>query len=369
MKPKYILVSDWIRERILSGVYPNHAKLPSENEFVKKFNVSRQTVRQAINTLVCERFVQRRQGSGTYVCYHSDKDKVPTQTIGVITTYFNQNIFPDMINGIDRVLKEHDYHMDLKVTYNQVIRERLILKSMLENNVDGLIIEPTKSALLNPNCDLYREVIQRQIPIVLINGYYTAFDFPYVAMDDYTAGKQNTVYLIQRGHTKLFGIFKSDDMRGHFRYSGFINTLQQYQLKFDDDNILWYVTEDLEKLFCPSNDQSILQRIGENTGIVCYNDEVAVKLIEVFQRNQKSVPKDYSMIGFDNSNLSVLCDIGLTSSDYPAKLIGIEAANRVLKMLQGLSVKCLLIPPKIIQRNSVKDNMVRESCESIIKRK
>ena len=107
-------------------------------------------------------------------------------------------------------------------------------------------------------------------------------DFPYVAMNDYEAGKMATRHLLRRGHRKIFGIFKSDDVQGHFRYSGYVNQMRDADTAFEDSWVLWYTTEDVDSLFAPKDDERLLSRIGDSTGVVCYNDEIACKLLEVF---------------------------------------------------------------------------------------
>ena len=352
-KPKHQVVSDWVRERITSGEFPNGSRLSSENELAEQFGISRQTVRQAIGTLVNEGLLERRRGSGTYVSYERGQERAATRTIGVITTYLNEYIFPGIIKGMDQVLRKNGYQMNLGITYNKTHNEQAVLSSMLQSGVDGFLIEPTKSALPNPNIGLYREIVRQHIPVVFLNGYYAALDFPYVTMDDYAAGKLNAGHLIGKGHKRLFGIFKSDDIQGHFRYSGFVSALQDSGLEFEDSRVLWYVTEDLEQLFSPENDRYLLERIGDSTGIVCYNDEVAVRLLEVFKRRGKRVPEDYSLVSFDNSNLCSIGEVGITSIDYPAEEIGAAAAQKLIQILNGENVKLhLSMKPQLIERES-----------------
>ncbi|MGI5958644.1 MAG: GntR family transcriptional regulator [Massiliimalia sp.] len=355
-KPKHQLVSDWVKERITNGTFPNGSRLLSENELAQQFEISRQTVRQAIGTLVNEGLLERHRGSGTYVCYEKKPPRNSTKNIGVITTYLNEYIFPGVIKGIDQVLSKNGYQMNLGITYNKTLNEQTVLSSMLSNGVDGFIIEPTKSAFPNPNIGLYREIVRQHIPVVFINGYYAALDFPYVTMDDYSAGKLDASHLIEKGHKKLFGIFKSDDIQGHFRYSGFVSAMQDHGLEFDDSRILWYVTEDLQQMFSPDNDRYLLERIGDSTGIVCYNDEIAVKLLEVLKRHGKQVPEDYSLVSFDNSNLCGVGEVGITSIDYPSQEIGSAAAEKMIQILNGENVKLhFSMKPYLVERNSVKN--------------
>ena len=130
-KPKHEALSDWIRDRILAGTFPIGSRLPSENELAQRFRLSRQTVRQALSTLVRENLLERRQGSGTYVSRTALDNRPVTMNIGVITTYLDSYIFPGVIRGIDRVLSQGGYHMQLGITYNKTRNENQVLSSLL----------------------------------------------------------------------------------------------------------------------------------------------------------------------------------------------------------------------------------------------
>ncbi|MBC8609689.1 GntR family transcriptional regulator [Massilimaliae timonensis] len=353
-QPKYMVLSEWIRERIRSGEFTNGSKLLSENELAQRFSMSRQTVRQAVGTLVNEGFLTRKQGSGTYISYQP-KQRRDTRDIAVITTYLNSYIFPEIIQGIDQVLTDSGYHMRLGITYNRVKNEADVLSSLLESPVAGIIVEPTKSALPNPNLFLYHRLVQMEIPIVFLNGYYSALDLPHVSADDYAAGKAAAQALLKAGHRKVFGIFKSDDIQGHFRFSGFINTLQDAGVLYDDSDVLWYVTEDLEQMFSQNHTPELLERLKEYTAVVCYNDEIARKLYEWLQKNGLQIPQDLSIVGFDNSPLAEFGGASITSVGFPFETIGKTAASQMVNQLNfGRPMKSISFPPKLIVRNSIK---------------
>jgi len=66
-RPRHEQISDWLREQIDEGAYAVDEKLPSEKELGEKFEVSRVTVRRALQTLENEDYIYRRQGLGSFV--------------------------------------------------------------------------------------------------------------------------------------------------------------------------------------------------------------------------------------------------------------------------------------------------------------
>ena len=279
-------VSNWLREKIAEGTFAINEKIPSENELAAKFGYSRQTVRQAIKSLAVDGILTRAQGSGTYVSRRAAKTwQTATMRIGVITTYPDDYIFPGIIHGIEDILSERHYTMTLGITHNRQTDEENSLRQMMENGVDGLIVETTKSALPNANELLYQEILDRGIPMVFLNGYYKNFRESHIIMDDVRAGEISAQALADKGHQKIGGIFKSDDIQGLKRYEGMQNLMRQRHLALADSSILWYTTEDLPYLFTGAFDSMILSRFSGITGLVCYNDQIAVELIRFFARH------------------------------------------------------------------------------------
>lgn len=65
--PRHEQISNWLRQKIDEGRYKVDEKLPSENELSEKFDVSRVTVRRALQTLESEQLIYRSQGLGSFV--------------------------------------------------------------------------------------------------------------------------------------------------------------------------------------------------------------------------------------------------------------------------------------------------------------
>lgn len=353
--PKYTDLMNWIREQILSGEFTVGMRLPSENELGKKFSISRQTVRQATSVLESEGLLERRRGSGTYVsASQNNLKKNYSHNIGVILTYLDDYIFPSIVKGIEKVLTKNGYFMQIAFTYNRVEKEAYILDSMLKSNVDGLIIEPSKSGIPYINTDFYQKIKALSIPCIFVHADTNPLmGIPSIRMDDYMLGRAAAEYLIKHKHKNIAGIFKSDDMQGQLRYSGVINVLKHYDLLASERNMYWYTTEDIKLIVKGNLDTEILERIGDATALVCYNDEMAKTIIDILSKAGKKIPDDISIISFDDLTLG--STIGLTTFAHPKQELGKIAAVQLLKLLDNPNFNASIkFPPKLVERNSVK---------------
>lgn len=337
IKPKYQIIIDDLKSQILLGELKPLEKIPPETALQEIYNVSRHTVRKAILELANEGFLRSEKGSGTYVSneYKSTPSIRPNnKTIGVITTYISDYIFPSIIRGIERRLNEDGYSLLLASTNNNIEEEKKALESMLSQGVDGLIVEPTQSNKYNPNIGYYLSFKKRDIPFVMINAYYEELDVPFLCLDDVQSSYIATQELIKNGHKNIALISKMDDLQGKFRMKGYIKALSEAKLQFHSEHIFSYSTETKAALY-----ENLREFLIDNkdffTAIVCYNDEVGLVIANLCRELNISIPDELSIIGQDNSYIVQNGHIKLTTLTHPQEQMGHDAADRILQYLNG----------------------------------
>jgi len=362
---KYIQVKEHIKELINSGQLTSGQKISTENEIVKEFNVSRQTVRHAIGDLVNEGWLYRVQGRGTFVVQSKPKEP-KNHVIGLVSTYFGgYQIWPSIIAGVDSLLSTKGFSIVVAQSNNKIEDEARCLNNLLKKDIDGLIIEPSKSALPNPNISLYKEFIKKGIPLVFINGYCSDLNASYVIEDDELGGYLATKHLLEFGHKVIGGIFKVDDVQGHGRYKGYLKAYREKGIEIPEDAITWFTTEDYVEIWKANGNQDsqfsniynnfLLKRIENCTALVCYNDWVALKVISLLRMRNIKVPNDISIVSFDDTEITKVLEFGLTNVPYPSTEIGEKAAAALISLMEDTHrVHREIIAPKLIVRNSTR---------------
>ncbi len=355
---KYVELMNWLEKQIINGTLVFGDKIPSENELGEKFSISRQTVRQATSVLESRGLLERRRGSGTYVKYtETDKENIfkSAKTIGVVTTYLNDYIFPEIVRGIDKTLEKQGYFVQMSLTYNNTEKEANILNNLLVKDIEGLIIEPAKTGLPNVNVDIYKKIQEKEIQFIFINTSHAGLDIPCISMDDYACGKEAVKYLLKNGHRNIGGVFKIDDMQGRVRYAGCVDALREEKISCADNNLIWYTTEDKDESFFNHFQDRILRISEECTAMVCYNDEMALKIIKILYSVGKTVPNDFSLISFDDADidLQIKFGIGLTTFAHPKEDLGKTAAKTLLKLMRHEQMEDITFAPELIRRTSI----------------
>jgi GntR family transcriptional regulator of arabinose operon len=366
MQTKYSIVKQAIKSKILDGTYKPHQKISSESELMKQFGVSRHTVRLAIGELVNQGWLYREQGAGTFCADRSKEEEsklVKNQkNIAIITTYISDYIFPSIIRGVESYLSQQGYHVSLFSTNNDHDNERRILEKILTQHFDGVIVEPTRSAMSNPNINYYLNLERQNIPYIMINAFYDELEPLSITLNDEQGGFLQTEHLIELGHTNIVGFFKNDDGQGSKRMKGYLKAHRKHGLSINPNNIILYDTEG--KYHYPQAELEKLLALPEKerpTGLVCYNDELAIALLDIVREKGLSIPEDLSIIGFDDSFLAEVSEVKLTTVKHPQSELGEVAAKMILDLVKDRSgtqkkkeepMESVVFDPVLVERSS-----------------
>lgn len=356
MIPKYQRIADRLRAQLTGETRIRMPKLPTEKELCSLYGVSRQTVRQALQLLETEGLIERRQGSGAYATgLHPDSAH---NRIAILLPTDNDYIYPRLRSDLQTPLLKEGFAVSFFLTGHSVAKERAILEQLLSVPLRGLIVDPVKSALPNPNLDLYERLWSRQLPTVFLSSGYTNFSPHTVIAEDNLAGAmQLTQYLISKRHTRIAGIFCQDTLPGHYRYLGFTSACASAAIPWDDANIRWYSTAELTALQKKQDTGFLADFVRQNlsacSAVICQDDEIAYWLIKELILAGKHVPEDVSVVSFDNSYLCDFSVPGITSLSHKAHAEpAAAAADALLTQMRGKAVDSVSLGFELVERAS-----------------
>lgn len=334
-----------------NGVY----KLPTEVELGRQYQVSRQTVRQALALLSAQGLITTRQGSGSYTTGLSADGL--GNTIALLVRDEQEYIYPELIGDIRLMISEIGYTLQIFSTKNQVAKEREILETMADAPPQGVIVEPCKSALPNPNLDYYEQLHRKKIPLVFLHGWYEALPWAIrVKADNHYGGYLLTQHLAAQGHSRIAGLFKIDDIQGIERYQGFLDYTRDAGQIVPDHRIGWYTSAELELLEQKQDTRFLAEFIRRQldtcTAFICQNDEIAYWMIKELSYAGLTVPQDITVVCFADSYLSELSHVRITTLAHKPHEIARRAADCMIRSLQRLPVSSQEIPWELVPRES-----------------
>ncbi|MDE6406164.1 MAG: GntR family transcriptional regulator [Lachnospiraceae bacterium] len=352
---KYETLSKQLTELISQNLKQGITALPTEGAIAEQYQVSRQTVRAALSLLKSQGLIESRRGSGSYATGTSpDADQ---NIIPILIASSQEYIYPHLLTDIRASLASKGYQLQVHPTENDTSRERQILLSLLETQPRGIIVEGSKSALPTPNTDLFEKLKAAGTQLLFLHNKYDALpDEVCIKDDNYYGGYLLANHLTELGHTRIAGIFKSDDKQGPERYLGVFCCLRDHNVAFSDRNIGWFHSSDIEKLEKKQDSRFLASYIREHvsgcTAVICYNDEIAYWLIKELSYAGIRVPRDISVVCFDNSYLSELSKVRITTLTHLPHEMGGCVAETMIKMLQGIPVISQEIPWELVRKES-----------------
>ena len=346
MTPKYKILAEKIIDYINNDSSVNR-KLPTERELAQMHDVSRQTVREALNILLKEKYIYKRRGSGIYISdtYFSARNK-----IALIVPSQEDYIWPIFISELKIALASFGYSIEIYNTGERRKNEREILLSLQNAPVRAVISVPVKSSIPNPNLRLYDKLLLKHIPTLFVTDVYPdASDHSYVRFDDFYAVYRLTGDILSDSDD-IYGIFLSDLGCSHDRYNGYIQAMLEGGINPEDEHILWLNCDSIMEYRKSGRIDAMSRFIRNfsksrhmNTALICHNDEIAAAFSDMFS-NEETLPLIYS---FDKSYLSRLEQYSMTSLSVPIKELAETIAKQtVLLLTENKPVKTILLPQK-----------------------
>jgi len=353
---KHQVIETWIKHRIDEGVLVPGEKLASESQLCAQFGVSRNAVRQAIHNLIHEGLVETIKGVGTF-CRTRLPASPLSANIGLVEFFISSYIYPEIIRGCYNTLSRKGFALLLNQSEYNLEQERAILQDLRKKKVGGIIIAPIYGAGDRSNALLLEEIQNEGTAVVLCDDYFPGRNFSSVTLDYHTCGEEAAAHLWKKGHRKIGIFYQKDFLVKANRMKGVLDFLGRQEAPV---RAAWMVGFNGQG---PTSEASaaaerFLRGAKElPSAFVCGNDEDAMNLIQVAERQGIRVPGDLSVVGFDNSDIAQLEKISLTSVDHPSFQIGEKAADILLDKIFHPEMRFVthtIITPSLVERSSVR---------------
>ncbi len=279
-----------------------------------------------------------------------------TQTIGVIVTTIEDPFIAEVVRGIEQVAADHSYRIFLGTSLNDSTREVDLVKALREWRVDGVIVASSRvGALYQP---LLKEI---DAPIVLINNQKqhktgssksTRFDrIRSVAVDDVKGGALATRFLISQGHRAIAYLGGPiDHAANRNRLIGYRHALKQAGVPYEPALVM----SGSGRADSGDHARLFFGQAIRPTAIFCYNDMTAIGAMAALKRGGLRVPKDVSVVGFDDIPFAQYVDPPLTTIHQPKDEMGNMAMQMLFELLDGKKVANVTVPGKLIERGSTR---------------
>jgi len=333
-------------------------KLPTELQLVSQFKISRNTVRQALTALDREGFIYRRRGLGSFYAGRDGRGSKRHFLIGVMMSQ-DAYIYSDIIKAAEKVLNPAGYHLVLGSSTLSLPKNKRATNGGVSWDTDGFLLEPW-----NPEMYIVmRNLVSEGTPFVLMNWTSDDPRASFVAPNDVAAGESVFRYLHARGHRRIAFVGIGGKQPSDNRLKGLRDAAEAAGENIAPELVKLgegLTSEAVKSAAYAATRELIALGDARPTAIFYFNDEAASLGYIAIREAGLSIPRDLSVIGFDDSQLSRAMYPPLTTLEHPKARIGEMAARVLLDMIDNpasfLPVQTLYFC-KLIERGSVRNLM------------
>lgn len=272
-----------------------------------------------------------------------------TRTIGMLLTASSNPFYSEVVRGVERSCYERGYSLILCNTEGDEARMNRSLETLLQKQVDGLLIMCTESHL--PSADILNRY--PSVPSVMMD--WAPFDGGSDIIQDNAllGGEMAARYLISRGYRRIACITGPQDKTpARLRLNGYLQAMENADLPVLPGYVVMGDFE-FEGGFNAMNQLLAINPRPE--AVFTSNDAMAVGVYHALYQAGLSVPQDIAVIGYDDIELARYMTPPLTTIHQPKDDLGELAIDTLIHRLAepGGSQQLLVLTPELIERGSV----------------
>ncbi|MDX3973986.1 LacI family DNA-binding transcriptional regulator [Shinella sp.] len=270
-----------------------------------------------------------------------------TRLVGAIIPTLDHAIYATMVNSLQKRLAERDVSIIISTSFYDIDMELEQARLLVERGAEAIVLvgsthRPETLAMLE----------QRNIPYVYTYTSDATAVGAAVGFDNVKAGRMAARYLLDLGHTRLAMIagITHDNDRAASRRNGFIEELVRSGLTKTDIPVV----ESAYKIEGGrAGMQALMAAERTPTAIFCGSDIIAAGAIKYCHEKGLSVPRDVSILGFDNLEIAELTTPDLTTVEVPAREMGTIAGDYLLATpAQRVHMRQRDLPLRLVVRTS-----------------
>ncbi|MFP3846879.1 LacI family DNA-binding transcriptional regulator [Priestia filamentosa] len=263
-------------------------------------------------------------------------------------------LVPDISNpfyaGIARSIEDRSHEVGLNVmlcsTDNNTEKEKNYLALLTSQRVDGLVVASAFRSTV-----LLQETIDRGIPSVLIASEIPQLSINTVTVDDYKGGYLATSHLLDLGH-KDIAIISENVRSNEPRLAAYKDSMREAGIDVKPEYIMKTEATIQKGYECA---KKLLLLDEKPTAIFACNDLLAAGVIQAAKELELDLPRELSVVGFDNTVLSTTTAPMLTTISQPIKQMGakvVDLLRQEMEESKGHKERLLMAPELMVRQST-----------------
>ncbi|HEX6536824.1 MAG TPA: LacI family DNA-binding transcriptional regulator [Gemmatimonadaceae bacterium] len=326
------------------------AKRPTINDVARQAGVSKATVSAVLNDTGSVKSTTRDRVMAAIEILNYRPTQTAgragarkTRSLGLLIKEIDNPYYAEVVLGARTQASESGYTLLVASSEGEYDAERRAVQLLQAKEIDGLIVTP----VLDEHADLSHlfELKRRNFPFVLLEEV-RGVPASLVDVDNRTASRRATAYLIEQRHTRLVHFAGPEySMHSRERIDGVRQACSASHLVFGDDDIVHAGAHLADGYRAGLAYFRRRPAAARPTAVTCYNDLVAIGVCRALGELGLRVPEDVSVIGFDDIPLLEYLSVPLTTVRMPKFEMGRIAAKMLIRHIES---KTAVLPQKVL---------------------
>ncbi|MBQ6077339.1 MAG: LacI family DNA-binding transcriptional regulator [Clostridia bacterium] len=270
-----------------------------------------------------------------------------TNIIGLIVTSIDNPFMSEMTAHLEIYARKCGYNLMVCNSSYDLNLEKEVFSLLMGRKVDGIILIPVG----NESYDSLKN-LTAQVPTVFIGENMLDLPENYVSVDNTNGMQQATEYLYSLGHRSILYLgAREKSMTHQLRVDGYLNAckklgIEPNVIRNSDPRSSFRVGYALAKAH--------FETPFSETAILCAADTLAIGVIQAAYEKGIRIPRDLSLMGFDNISFSALPPIDLTTVNQPKQELAVAALDMLINRIKKpeASHTKTILSPSLVIRNS-----------------
>jgi LacI family transcriptional regulator len=270
--------------------------------------------------------------------------------IALLLPDITNRFYTELTEAVEYTALQRGYQLLLCSSRHQLALEEMHIRQLAARGVDGVILAHDPNLRTPRTLELLDEV---ETPYVFLFSSPVEMKCSSVTVDDSAGVEQVMRYLFSLGHRHIaFGRPLKGD-QPHPREREYVRLMEQQVGEVPSRFVLPY--ESLDDAVCRATLEKLLATEPRPTALFAGNDRVALVLLKHLSAMGVNVPREMSVVGFDNLRFTEHLPVPLTTVDQPKQEMGRRAVELLLEQIElgsGDQPRAEVFHPHLVIRDS-----------------
>lgn len=275
------------------------------------------------------------------------------KTIGLMCADSSDLYLAKAVYHLEQKLHANGYDSLLCCTGYDLEAKEKSMNLLISKKVDSIILVGSNFIYEKEEDNKYIKDAAAQVPIMLLNASFDAPNIYSIVSDDFTSVYKATKEMIASGVENILYFYNSTSYSGKKKLSGYRVAMEEAGL-LKSGSLMQFYTESHEDIHAMCNHLMKVHEKGLSfNGVIAADDNLALGALKFAHTAGLEVPKDISIIGYNNSLLATCCNPELTSIDNKLETLCQHLITTLLGILEGNEMpKKTVFSGEIIRRGT-----------------